>query len=213
MTGTHGSRRPSSTNCELVVVDDGVDGVASVLPRDDRIRHVRVDGRRSVGALRNLACEHARGEFIAHWDDDDWMSDVRLAVQMRALAEAGGGAVSGLARLPFIDPARRRAWEYRFTGSRPWVAGGTLCYPRDVWQRQPFRDVREGEDTRFVWSLHSRCVVPVEADGLYVATVHAGNTSRKHTSGTQWHVRDYAEVRALLGHDAAFYDALREVPA
>ena len=59
-------------NRELVVVDDGADSVADLIPADDaRIRYVRLSEHHTIGAKRNLGCGQARGELIVHWDDDD----------------------------------------------------------------------------------------------------------------------------------------------
>src|SRR5262245_27908583 len=63
---------------ELVVVDDGTDPIADLLPPDPRIRPIRLPRRLSIGAKRNLACQASRGVVVAHWDDDDWMADWRL---------------------------------------------------------------------------------------------------------------------------------------
>ena len=52
---------------ELVVVDDGADPVADLIPDDPRIRYIRLNRRLSVGAKRNHAVRGARGELIAHW--------------------------------------------------------------------------------------------------------------------------------------------------
>ena len=64
---------------ELLILDDGEDAVADLVPRDERIRYVRLEQRQSIGAKRNHACELAKGQFIAHWDDDDWMAPRRLS--------------------------------------------------------------------------------------------------------------------------------------
>src|SRR5262249_48964600 len=61
---------------------------AFLLSLDDaRIRPVEVDLNPipPFGSLRNASIEHARGEYIAVWDDDDWSDPSRLAVQMEAL--------------------------------------------------------------------------------------------------------------------------------
>jgi glycosyltransferase involved in cell wall biosynthesis len=63
--------RQDFPNKELVIVDDGVDAVGDLASADARIRYVRLSRRATVGAKRNLACEHAAGDLIAHWDDDD----------------------------------------------------------------------------------------------------------------------------------------------
>ena len=73
---------------QLLILDDGVDRVGDLVPDDGRIRYVPLRGRVTVGAKRNLACQLAEGVIIAHWDDDDWMSDDRLERQVAALAGA-----------------------------------------------------------------------------------------------------------------------------
>ena len=55
----------------MVIVDDGADCVADLVPADPWIRYVRLPERKTVGAKRNLACEQARGERVVHGDDDD----------------------------------------------------------------------------------------------------------------------------------------------
>jgi glycosyltransferase involved in cell wall biosynthesis len=71
-------QRQDYTTRELIVVDDGDDAIGDVIPADERIRHIRLSTKMTVRAKRNLACEEARGEIIAHWDDDDWHAPHRL---------------------------------------------------------------------------------------------------------------------------------------
>jgi len=63
---------------ELIIVDDGADAVRDLVPdlgsETPRIRYLRLESRRTLGAKRNLAGREAQGEVIVHWDDDDWMA-------------------------------------------------------------------------------------------------------------------------------------------
>ncbi|MCB0244440.1 MAG: glycosyltransferase family 2 protein, partial [Anaerolineae bacterium] len=72
---------------ELIVLDDGDDPVAELMPDDPRVRYVRLDRRQTVGAKRNMGCRLAKGDVIVHWDDDDWMADWRLTYQVAQLRE------------------------------------------------------------------------------------------------------------------------------
>src|SRR5215471_6882917 len=56
------------SNKELVIVDDGEDSAADLIPKHRQIRYLRLDNRQSTGAKRNLACTVASGGIIAHWD-------------------------------------------------------------------------------------------------------------------------------------------------
>lgn len=71
--------RQDYPNRELIIVDDGTDPIADLIPEDPRISYVRLPERQTIGAKRNLACERAKGKIIAHWDDDNWIADWRLS--------------------------------------------------------------------------------------------------------------------------------------
>ena len=186
-------------DAELIVVDDGDDKVADLVPDDPRIRYLALDGRRTIGAKRNLACEAARGEIILHWDDDDWMSDRRIRRQAEHLL-ASKADLSGLPSIYFHEPATGGTWQFTSpVRGRKWVAGATFCYRKDLWRSQPFEDVDIGEDMRFLWSGRRKKVVPLAEPGLYVARLHPGNTSSKRGDGRAW--RRVSDL-VLAGHFA-----------
>lgn len=173
-------------NAELIVVDDGDDKVADLIPPDLRIRYIALDGRRTIGAKRNLACEAARGEIILHWDDDDWMADNRIRRQAEHLL-ASGADLSGLPSLYFHEPATGGTWQFTSPARhQKWIAGATFCYRKDLWRAAPFEDVDVGEDMRFLWNGRRKKVVPLAEPGLYVARLHPGNTSSKRDTGRAW---------------------------
>ncbi|ETT24121.1 glycosyl transferase family 2 [Rhodococcus rhodochrous ATCC 21198] len=190
---------------ELVIVDDGTDPVGDLVPDNPTIRYVHLQQRLSTGEKRNAACRAARGKIIVHWDDDDWSSPDRVDVQVSALLESGAD-ICGMRELLFYDPAADRGWRYRYPPrARPWVAGGTMCYRRSLWEAHPFPDVRQGEDTRFVWSSRSIRVHTIERLDLYVATIHQANTSAKRTSGSRWVSVPIDEILAVMGEAAHRY--------
>jgi glycosyltransferase involved in cell wall biosynthesis len=197
--------RQDYSNVELLVVDDGTEPVGDLVPTNDRIRYVRFDQKLTIGAKRNLACEKARGEFIVHWDDDDWYPSWRVRAQVRAMIERGAD-MCGSSRVAYFDPARDQAWEYCYPTSKgPWVAGNTLAYRKSFWSNHKFPDIQVGEDSRFVWSSKGRAVVDLADPGLCVATVHSNNTSRKNVNAVYWHAQPRHYIDSLIGDDVYFY--------
>lgn len=191
---------------ELVVLDDGDDAVGDLIPEDDRIRYIRVDPGLSLGAKRNLGCELARGELIAHWDDDDWIGGERLSRQVDALLEAGADACAASRVLHYrVDAGDAWMWS-----AAPGLVGSTLVYRRSLWGERRFPDVRAGEDTAFVASLPPDRVVALEDAPFYVALVHDRNTSPKDLAAGGWRRAEIAELTARLGLDGDFYVALRD---
>lgn len=197
---------------ELVIVDDGKDSVESAIPRDAGIRYIRLEGRRTIGHKRNVACENSRGTLIAHWDDDDWIADWRLSYQVNAMLQEPGVPVCGLSTMLYYDPARKRAWRYKFpTQRRSWVAGATLCYSKAVWQQHPFGDFDQGEDTHFVWSLPGAMISPLANHGFYVATMHSRNSSPKRVHHRWWQPASCSEIQSIMGPDFDFYEKWPEI--
>jgi glycosyltransferase involved in cell wall biosynthesis len=191
---------------ELLVLDDGEDRVADLIPDDPRIRYVALDGPLILGEKRNCACELARGEIIAHWDDDDWQSPTRLSYQVREL-ERHGADLCGPGRAIFFDPAAARAWQYEYPqAQRPWIAGNAMCYRRQLWAENPFAPMRVGEDTQFIWNPRVGRPLVLDEHRFFAALVHPDNTSRKLTNGCYWRPHPLEDVRALLGDDYGFYE-------
>ncbi|GAA4697022.1 glycosyltransferase [Phytohabitans rumicis] len=192
---------------ELVIVDDGESPVLAHVPDDPRVRYVRLDRRHRLGAKRNLACRHSRGELIANWDDDDWMADDRLSRQVRALTDSGADAC-GLRELLYLRPLAGDAWRYRpMPTDPPWLAGATLLYRRAAWQAHPYPEVDVGEDATFVRGLGRLHALPDPR--WYVALLHPGNSGPKALGDRRWQPTDLAEVLGLLAADQTFYAGLR----
>ncbi|HKO99535.1 MAG TPA: glycosyltransferase [Pyrinomonadaceae bacterium] len=197
--------RQDYPNLELLVVDDGTDPIDDCVPQNDRVRYLRLDNKLRIGAKRNFACDQARGEFIVHWDDDDWYPRRRVSEQINAMVERGA-ELSGTSRLYYYDGLSTQAWEYRYpTSSAPWVGGNTLAFRKRHWQQHRFPDIQIGEDSRFVWASAGSSICDLSDPSLCVAAVHAGNTSRKDVTGSCWHAQPSEVVETLLGDDINFY--------
>lgn len=161
---------------ELVIVDDGP-GLAP--PPDPRIRHVRVPPGLTIGAKRNRAVEVARGEFVVHWDDDDWYAPQRLRRQLEPLL-ADEADITALRAGVFLELEPYAAWEITpQLHARLFVEdvhGGTLAYRRLVWQRGCFRHVSLAEDAAFLRAALRRGarLKRIDNDGLFVYVRHPG---------------------------------------
>ena len=191
---------------ELVIVDDGGSPIADLVATDPRVRYLRLDKTLPLGEKRNRACELARGDLIAHWDDDDWYAPHRLATQVARL-QARGVDVCGPRRVLFFAPQRGLCWRYVYPANahQPWVAGSGLCYRAEAWRSRPFDAVAIGEDARFVRDRPPGSVFADDDDRLLVAILHGGNSHPKRTSSLGWQPRPLREIRTLLGEDWAAY--------
>jgi len=201
--------RQNYSSRELIIVDDGEDAIADLVPDDERIHYVHLAERLPVGAKRNLACEMSHGELVAHWDDDDWIAPQRLSVQVAELV-ASGADICGARELLYYHIDAGEAWLYRYPADeRPWLAGGTLLYRRSAWAEHPFPEHHVGEDSAFVWQFPPDRLHAVDDVSLYVATIHPHNTGTKNLDSPRWQRRPLGEIGQLLAFDRDFYVALR----
>ncbi|HEY2667415.1 MAG TPA: glycosyltransferase family A protein [Actinomycetota bacterium] len=190
---------------ELIVVDDGTDPVADLIPDDARIRYIRLPERHTIGQKRNIGCAQAWGEIIVHWDDDDWMANWRLSYQVQAISN-GDVDVSGLRSLLCYEISQGRAWLYEPpTYGRPWVAGATFCYRRSLWERHPFADTNDGSDTGYLSQAPAKRVGILGDASFYVALLHGDNRSAAAVEGPAWRPCPPEEVAWLMGEDLANY--------
>lgn len=197
--------------CELIVVDDGLDSVADLIPNHESIRYIRLPDRRSMGAKHNLACEVSRGDVIVHMDDDDWNAPWRVSYQVDELSRHSSQSLCGLSRVLFYQPMEERAWEYIYPmNGRPWVYGATFCYRKRFWEQHRIPDMNEGADTTYVWNLDGADVFALENHRFLVATVHANNTSPKRTNTSGWQSRSSLDIRGVVDKDGwSFYEKMR----
>jgi len=73
---------------ECIVVDDGSTDASAEIARalgDSRVKVIKLERNRGRGAARQIALEHASGEYLAMLDADDWLYPSKLARQVEAL--------------------------------------------------------------------------------------------------------------------------------
>ena len=166
---------------ELVVVADVLADVDGLIPDDPSIRVFYSGAGMSIGGKRNLGCQVACGEYVAHWDSDDWSAPTRLESQFVAM-EASGKSVTGYAFLKFTDG--QRWWQYR--GDPVFALGTSLLYKKEFWEKEPFWEVpvpqkpeiKSGEDSVFVRTAINQNQLFHQGDeDLMWASIHPGNCS------------------------------------
>jgi UDP:flavonoid glycosyltransferase YjiC (YdhE family) len=160
-------------NRELVVVTTNAEGdIQPYLESlgDPRIRFAGVlPADTPLGDQRNAAVDHAAGQYVCTWDDDDLFGADRLAAGMAALL-ATGAAAAFLERICVWWPSRGLL---AVTGRRDWE--NTMIARRDALPRYP--GINKSEDTQVVAALLARHpVVSIDDPDLFFYIVTGNNT-------------------------------------
>jgi glycosyltransferase involved in cell wall biosynthesis len=176
-------------NRELVIVTDGtprylqaIDDYIRWLGRSDiRVVYVNEPGQ-TLGALRNISLDAARGAVVCQWDDDDLNHPERLERQFNHMKAAHADACCFTDQLQFFFQARALYWSDWRTGDTQGVEQlipGTLMTYRDTHFRYPETDqfASAGEDSVLLEQIAaSRTVTPFQDAGyLNVYSYHGRN--------------------------------------
>jgi glycosyltransferase involved in cell wall biosynthesis len=201
---------------ELIVVDDGETPVAPLCRSTPGVRYIRLDRRTPTGTKLNLGIEAASGSILQKVDDDDYYAPGFLATAVgRVQASRSARAIAAWDCFLILLATGARPALY-FSGYR-WMAGGTLCFRRAVWQSAPFRDVAKDEDAYFLED-HTGPRLRVRAPEEYVLVRHGKNTWKRFGNGGQVDsgVRELERypksIAEVTGEEAArFYAGLGRV--
>jgi hypothetical protein len=214
-------QRQTYPNLELVIVCDGEEDLPDLIPPDDkRVRYFYLGCEcHTVGTKRNLACEKAKGDLIAHFDDDDWSHPDRLSFQVGALM-AEEAEFCGLPLILFyVIASGETLLSHPPALLHPSLcpglpAGASFVYRREFWSHSPFPDIQLGEDMIFVRAAGRQDHAVMLPDyRLYVAMIHCSNTcdymahyQRKSSYWSRWR----GDLRKVMGADLDFYQSLRK---
>src|SRR5690554_3223881 len=197
--------RQNYTNKELVILDDGIDAIEDLVPEEASIRYYRLDKKITLGEKLNKACEYAKGDVIAHWDDDDWYDSRRLTYQLNALQNKEA-EVCGINQLLYFNLTTKHAYRYTYPANqKPWLLGSSLCYTKSLWANNPFANINVGMDALFVWGAPPNRVKVLSDPTIAVHMIHEDNVSPKKTNGSWWHTYPVEEIQKIMQTDWNFY--------
>jgi glycosyltransferase involved in cell wall biosynthesis len=162
---------------ELVVLDDGTDPIADLVPVDPRIRYIRQHSKSNHGQKLNFCNIVANGEFAIVFDDDDAYAPDRVAKQVWPLL-LGDKTVSGTSVLNYYIHGQKLCFQYSWPEPQaPWI--GAIAFRRDWALAHPFKPIVFGADLEFLKGIPRDKWVDLKDPSYLVCAVHATNAAPK----------------------------------
>lgn len=190
---------------QIVVVDDGRDKVADLIPDDPRFVYEALPQRVPLGTKRNRLAELATGSILIHFDDDDVHQPDRIARSV-ALLEASGADVVGTSSITFWDLATGGIHQYPAIGPKH-ACAGTMAYRRSYWESAPFAPDPHTEERQFLKNFAAKLTqFDIPPHELLVCIAHSGNLLPKNTQLPMLNLSPADVVPDAA--DRAFYDQL-----
>lgn len=160
-------------NRELVVVHQGISDEAIALFKKAGAR-IRCAKDISLGSLRNIGAEEARGDYVCNWDDDDWSASDRIEVQLNALHQSWREAHACLFRNYILWDEPNGLFYQSFPRAAGWES--SLLVEREVLLRLRYPPVNLGEDRQLLSRMAtSHRVLVIDEPGKYVYRFHGRN--------------------------------------
>ena len=173
---------------ELIILDDS--DRFEPLDFHPSVKHVRLPDVMEMGPKHDLAIEHAQGDMICYWDDDDYFSPLRLEKQAHVIvndqADLVGFQKDLVLRLPRGD-----FWTFadhtmplkKWIGNGIGITGipfhdGTAVWSRHIAEGKKHADLPVTQKLEFVKRLiqDGARVKGIPNDGDFVYVRHGGNT-------------------------------------
>src|SRR5688572_24273372 len=132
---------------------------------DDRIRELPVARLDTLGDLRNVGLENARGEYVISWDDDDWHHPRRIEAQVEACDDDHDAVV--LRSYVVLDLTTSKFFGRSCSSFECGGCCGTILHRRGV---ERYRACERHEDNMFVRAFQGRLRVLDNAPALYIRT-------------------------------------------
>lgn len=178
----------SYPNKELIIIDDSNEPIADLVKGLSNVKLVPLAQRTSIGKKRNMACDHATGEIVAHWDDDDWYGPDRLQRQVQPILD-NYADITGLESRYVLNLVSGEFWSMdarlhrrMFVGN---VHGGTLVFRKSIWDAGAhYPEINLAEDAAFLKTAlqQGAKLTRIANSGCFVYMRH-GNNAWKFDSG------------------------------
>lgn len=178
---------------ELLVLDDAQESSPFFDTKDDiwndvhSVTYHHISKKLSIGKKRNMLCSMARGEFIAHFDDDDLYAPNYLSTM---LAQFTNNSIllcklsswkahreiddtywywdtSLVTNNPYriygntssVERVDTSQWNANeYRDSTLWGFGFSYMYRRSAWLTNWFEDLNHGEDFEFFKGIREKCI-------------------------------------------------------
>ena len=137
---------------ELIIILNKND-INVEVPQGQNIRVFQLDEARTLGECLNFGTALARYDVVAKFDDDDYYSPIYLANSLGLMKETKAGVVGKAAIFVYFKKeqllALFRPQMTNYFVKKELLAGGTLIFKKEVWEKVPFRPLNVGEDAQF----------------------------------------------------------------
>jgi len=173
--------KQSYTNKEMIIIYYSDDKKTKEIALNNDNSNIffyehNVSDNKTLGDLRNLSIDKARGEFVCIWDDDDWYSNDRLFKQFAFIKQSGKDACT--IRALTVYNCRTRGIKIGINRLDGWEP--SLMCKRETIKNIGYDSLNIAEDVNVIKELYKRDLIhSITDETLYVYFIHRNNVSER----------------------------------
>lgn len=171
-------------NKELIILDDGKP-CGNLVPQHPQVNYIHLPKKLNIPTKRNLLAKMAQGEFICHFDDDDWSAPGRIAAQVKHMRQYQVGIV-GFHSILFWNELTGEVWRYQ--GAKGYACGTSFFYRKAFWKRNRFPETQDlGSDNSVIYPARAnQQSATFDGGQLLVARIHEDQSNFKDLRGRNY---------------------------
>jgi GR25 family glycosyltransferase involved in LPS biosynthesis len=135
---------------EWVIVDDGEEDLSDLLPKDERIKYVKIqpEGNLTIAMKRNLCVKYAKYDYFVHMDDDDYYNEFSVMSRIRTLLTYPDKDIVGCGMCCCYDTTQK---QFYIVGNKYQLAEASMAYTRKFFDERNYNEnVKLGEGLLFI---------------------------------------------------------------
>lgn len=164
---------------EWIIIDDGEEDIAKILPKDDRIKHIKIKPEKNqkitISKKRNMGYDYATGKIIIHMDDDDYYLPSSVSTRVKVLLhyKEKGIECVGCERFGCHDLENDISF---IIDKNNQIAEASMAYSRDFIETRKFQEyIAKGEGKIFCRGRNKQ-IMKLPFEFIFISFTHGNNT-------------------------------------
>ena len=171
---------------EWIILDDGNQDLTSILPKDNRIKYIKINGKSklNVSQKRNLSVEKCKYDIIVHMDDDDYYYPHSLKSRIQTLLKYKNKKCVSSGDMGYYNLIENYSMikkSYDNDKRLVYLPEASMAYYKSFWKENKFNEkIESGEFLHFFKDRYQDLIlIPYEYN--MIAITHNSNTSKIET--------------------------------
>jgi len=163
---------------EFIIVDDGIESLTDILPKDKRIKYIKVKTENDIplpiGTKRNLCVKYSSYKIIIHMDDDDYYPSYSVKTRVKILMQNPEIGCVGCTQIGCYNILNNTGWSVSHIGKTD-MSEASMAYTHKFYQQRRYDDRIENGESKYFLRGRLKEALQIPFIFIIIAINHGGN--------------------------------------